>query len=128
MTKGISVSAREGVETKRGAAAELGVSNLDTTVHNIGIRARTSRGVIDVAGRAGGAVRDRTKTPGGTSLSGKSTIRQLTGLFDPEIGFKVGLNKGNLVLLAWDDVMRNYEITSGLFLISSMVASSNSPA
>jgi hypothetical protein len=99
VTKGISVSAREGIETKRGAAAELGVSNLDTTVHNIGIRARTSRGVIDVAGRAGGAVRDRTKTPSGTSLSGKSTVRQLTGLFDPEIGFIVRLNKGNLILL-----------------------------
>lgn len=100
VTKGVSVSTREGVETKRGAAAELGVSNLDATVHNIGISARASRGVIDVAGRAGCAVRDRTKTPGGTSLSGKSAVRQFTGLFEPEIDFIVRLNKGNLILLA----------------------------
>lgn len=39
-----------GVESKSGAATELRVGNQDTTVDNVGIRARASGGVIDVAG------------------------------------------------------------------------------
>lgn len=100
VAKGIGVSAREGVETKRGTVAELRVGNQDSTVHDVGEGARASRGVIDVAGRAKGAVRDRTKTPGSTSLSGESTVRELARLSIPEINLIVRLNKSNLVVLA----------------------------
>lgn len=54
------------------AATELGVVDLDTSVNDVDIDARTSGGVIDVAGAAWGTVGDTAQAVGGSSLGGKS--------------------------------------------------------
>lgn len=96
VAEGIGVCAAEGAEAQSNAAAELSVCSNHTTVNDIGVGVGTGRGVVDVAGRARGAVGDGAQTPRSTSLGCQSTILDLLALLEPEVLDVVGLNRGNL--------------------------------
>lgn len=96
VSKGVSVSSREDAVSCNGATAELGVGDQNTTVDNIGIRALASRGVINVASRARGAVGDRSKTPGSSGLGSQGPIRQLARLLIVKLDNLVRLDEGDL--------------------------------
>lgn len=97
VAEGIGVGAAEGAEAQSNTVAELGVGSNDTAVNDVGVSAGTSRGVVDVAGRARSAVRDRAKAPRSTRLGCQSTVLDLLlALFKPEVLDVVGLNRGNL--------------------------------
>lgn len=74
------------------------MGNQNTAIDDVGIRALASRGIIDVASRARGAVGDRSKTPGSSRLGSQGPIRQLAGLLEVELDNLIRLDKGNLVL------------------------------
>ena len=99
VSKGISVSAREDAVTSNSTTTKLGVRDQNATVDNVGIRALASRGIIDVAGRARGAVGDRSKTPGSSGLGSQGPIRQLTRLLVVKLDNLVRLDEGDLFLM-----------------------------
>ena len=99
VSEGVSVSSREDAVSCNGATAKLRVGDQNTTVDNIGVRALSSRGVIDVAGRARGAVGDRSKTPGSSRLGSQGPVRQLAGLLVVKLDNLVRLDEGDLFLM-----------------------------
>jgi hypothetical protein len=97
VAEGILVSTTNSVVTKRSTATEVGVADLDTAINDVGVRALAGSGVVDVAGRAGGSVRDSTETPWGTRLGSQSTVSKLgLRLLVAEVHSVVRLNEGNL--------------------------------
>lgn len=73
VTVGISGTATDGVVSKRRPGAELSVRCQEAGINNVGISVGASGGIIDVAGGAGSAVRDSSKTPGCPGLSGQGS-------------------------------------------------------
>ena len=80
MSKSVSVGSGEDAISSDSAATKLRVGNQNTAIDDTGIRALASRGVIDITGRARGAVGDRSETPGSSRLGSQGPIRQLVGL------------------------------------------------
>lgn len=68
----------------------------DTTVDDIGVGSSTGGGVVDVAGRARGLVRDGAKAPRSSSLRRQSTILDLLALLEPEVLDVIRFDRGNL--------------------------------
>lgn len=59
------------------------VADVDTGVYNVDGGTGASGSVIDIAGRAGGLVRDAAKTPWSTSAGGQGICLHLSILLDP---------------------------------------------
>lgn len=99
VAEGVGVGAADGVVAKGGAPAELGVSDDDTRVDDVGVGALASGRVVDVRGRGAGLVADGAETPGSTALGSQSLL--LGGIVDlldvvVEVGNCVRLDEGNL--------------------------------
>lgn len=132
MTVGVSVLAAEGSVDGLSTALEFVVAGDDTSVDNVGIRARTSIGVVVVAGKSLGTVRDRSESPGSATLGCLGTLRErlLLGLVGPVDGPDAVLfDKGDL---SQCQHCARYQgaglLTSGFSLISLIVSLSKDPA
>lgn len=77
VAEGIGVSTTSSVVAESSTATKVGMSDVDTAVYDISVRAATGSGVVDVAGGARRLVGDGTETPGSTRLGGQSAVRQL---------------------------------------------------
>lgn len=97
VSKGVSVSSGEDAVSCNSTTTELGVGDQNTAVDDVGIRSLASRCIIDVAGRARGAVGDRSKTPGSSRLGSQGPSRELAGLLEAESDNLIGLDESNLV-------------------------------
>lgn len=98
VSKGVSVSAGKDAVSCNSATTELGVGDQNTTVDDVGVRTLASRCIVDVAGRARGAVGDRSKTPGSSRLGSQGPSRQLAGLLVAESDNLIRLDESNLNL------------------------------
>jgi hypothetical protein len=91
------VGSREDAVAESDAARELGVGAQNTAVNDISVCAGTSRGVVNIAGRARGTVGDRSQTPRSAALGGDGTVLKLgLALFKVEVLNKIRLNSGDL--------------------------------
>lgn len=123
VSKSISVGSRKDAISCNGAATELRVRNQNTAVNNISIGALASRSIIDVAGRAGGTVGDRSKTPGSSRLGSQGPVRQFAGLLEVELDDLIRFNEGNLVSCKQESLGLSTEayLRAGLNFLDSLL-------